>query len=68
MWKNTDKFNTEKNDRTINALGVGYSMNFKNFDLKTSYARGFGGESTPTSEAEFSTNKSKLLAQLMVRF
>ena len=47
---------------------MGYNLNYKNFDLKTTFAHGFGGSSTPVSEAEFSTNKNKLLVQAMIRF
>ena len=61
-------FNTDKNVRSLDAIGVGYTLNFKSFDLKATYAHGFGGESTPMSEAEFSTCKEKFLVQGMVRF
>lgn len=68
IWKNTTTFNIEDNIRNLNALGVGYSLNFQNFDLKTTLAHGFGSESTPTTEADFSTNKNKFLIQGMMRF
>lgn len=68
IWKNTTTFNTEDNIRNLNALGVGYSLNFQNFDLKATLAHGFGSESTPTTEANFSTNKNKFLIQGMMRF
>lgn len=68
VWKNTNIFNTDKNTRTINAVGLGYTLNFKSFDIKATYAHGFGSESTPTSEAEFSTSKNKFLVQGLVRF
>ena len=68
VWKNTTIINTDKNERSLDAIGVGYTMNLKAFDLKATYAHGFGGESTPVSEAEFSTCKDKFLVQGMVRF
>ena len=69
MWRNdSHNFNTEKNTRILNAVGLGYTLNYKLFDLKATYAYGFGGEATPTTEAEFSTNKSKFLVQGMMRF
>ncbi len=68
VWKNTTMINSDKNERSLDAIGLGYTMNFKAFDLKASYAHGFGGESTPVSEAEFSTCKDKFLVQGMVRF
>jgi hemolysin activation/secretion protein len=68
VWKNDTTFNTEDNIRNINAIGIGYSLNYKNFDLKTTLAHGFGSERTPSSEKEFSTNTNKLLVQGMVRF
>lgn len=70
IWKNDKVFNTEDNTRKLNAVGVGYALNYKNFDLKATYAHGFGSkdEKTPVSESEFSTNRNKLLVQGMVRF
>lgn len=68
VWKNEDRFNDEKNDRTINDVGIGYDLNYKNFSFRTTYAYGFGKDSTPQTEAEFSTNKSKILAQAFYRF
>lgn len=68
IWKNTTTFNTEDNIRNLNALGVGYSLNFQNFDLKASIAHGFGSESVPTTEADIFTNKNKFLIQGIVRF
>ncbi len=68
IWKNTSIFNTEDNDRVLNAVGVGYAMNYKSFDLKATFAHGFGGESTPTTEAEISTSTNKFLVQGMYRF
>lgn len=68
VWKNTTVFNTEDNTRNLNAVGVGYTLNYQAFDLKATYAHGFGGESTPTTEAEFSTSKNKFLIQGMMRF
>ena len=68
IWKNTTTFNSEDNIRNLNALGVGYSLNYQKFDLKATFAHGFGNESTPNSEREFFTNKNKFLVQGMMRF
>ena len=68
VWKNTDIFNTDENTRILNAIGLGYSLSYNSFDLKATFAHGFGGESTPTSEADFSTSKNKFLLQGMMRF
>lgn len=68
VWKNANVYNTEDNTRNINAVGIGYGLNYKLCDLRASFAHGFGGDSTPTSEAEFSTNKNKFLVQGMIRF
>lgn len=68
IWKNTTTFNTEDNIRNLNALGVGYSLNYQSFDLKATFAHGFGGESTPTTEADISTSTNKFLVQGMMRF
>lgn len=68
IWINDNKFNDEDNKRNLNAIGLGYDINYKNIDFKTTFAHGFGGESTPKSESEFSTNKNKVLAQGIFRF
>ena len=68
VWKNSTTFNAEDNIRNLNAIGVGYALSYQNFDLKATLAHGFGSESTPTTEAEFSTNKNKFLVQGMMRF
>ena len=68
VWRNDTIFNTEENEREINAYGIGYTLAYKAFDLKATYARGFGNDATPRSEAEFSTDKNKFLFQGMVRF
>lgn len=68
IWKNTTTFNSEDNIRNLSAVGIGYSLSYQNFDLKATFAHGFGSESEPTSEAEFSTNKNKFLVQGMMRF
>ena len=68
IWKNDNRFNSEDNQRNLNAVGLGYDLNYKSLDFRTTFAHGFGGESTPTSEAEFSTNKNKILAQAIMRF
>lgn len=68
VWKNTDIFNTDDNSRTLNALGIGYALNYGLFDLRATFAHGFGSDSTPESEAEFTTSKNKFLIQGMMRF
>jgi hemolysin activation/secretion protein len=68
IWKNTNTFNAERNDRVINAVGIGYSINYRNFDLKATFAHGFGPDATPMTESEFSTSKNKFLIQGIVRF
>jgi hemolysin activation/secretion protein len=68
VWTNTNTFNSEDNTRKLHAVGLGYQANYKNMQFKTTFAHGFGSESTPTSEAEFSTSKNKLLAQVIMSF
>ena len=68
VWKNSTTFNTEDNQRVINAIGIGYTANYSGFDLKATFAHGFGSESTPTIEADISTSTNKLLVQGMYRF
>ncbi|MGD9716226.1 MAG: ShlB/FhaC/HecB family hemolysin secretion/activation protein [Sulfuricurvum sp.] len=68
VWKNDTTFNSDDNIRTLNAVGVGYAMNYGNFDLKATLAHGFGEERRPQSEAEFHTNSNKFLLQGMMRF
>lgn len=68
VWRNSTLFNTEDNTRNLNAIGFGYSLNYQNFDLKATFAHGFGGEATPTTEASFNTSTNKFLLQGMYRF
>lgn len=68
VWKNSNIFNNEDNIRNLNALGIGYTINYKIFSLKTTFAHGFGGENTPTSEAEISISTNKFLLQGMMVF
>ncbi|MBP6468517.1 MAG: ShlB/FhaC/HecB family hemolysin secretion/activation protein [Fusobacteriaceae bacterium] len=68
IWNNTKNFNAEENIRNLNAVGIGYSLNYKKFDLKSTLGHGFGSDSTPRSEAEFSTSKTKFLIQGIMRF
>lgn len=68
VWTNTKIFNNETNTRKLNAIGVGYEASYKDIDFKTSLAHGFGSDSTPTSESEFTTNRNKLLAQMVMKF
>ena len=68
VWRNDTTFNSDDNIRTLNAVGVGYTLNYSSFNLKATYAHGFGDESTPTTEAEFTTSKNKFLIQGMMWF
>lgn len=68
VWKNLQKFNSEDNSRTLNSVGVGYGLSYKNFSLKSSIAYGFGKDSLPESEAEFSTSKVKFLIKGIYQF
>lgn len=68
VWRNSTVFNTEDNIRTLNAIGLGYSLSYQNFDLKATLAHGFGRERMPTTEADFHTNSNKFLVQGMMRF
>jgi hemolysin activation/secretion protein len=68
IWRNDTTFNTDDNIRNLNAVGIGYSMNYQNFDLKATLAHGFGGERKPGTESEFHTHSNKFLVQGMMRF
>ena len=68
VWKNTQVFNTEENIRNLNAVGIGYALNYQSFDMKATLGHGFGADATPTAEAEFSTSQTKFLVQGMMRF
>jgi hemolysin activation/secretion protein len=68
IWRNDTTFNSDDNIRNLNAVGVGYNLNYQNFDLKATFAHGFGSESTPTTEADITTSKNKFLLQGMMRF
>lgn len=66
VWYDEDA-TTDDNERELNSLGLGYSMNHKNFTLKASYAHGFGKDKTPTSEGD-DTGLNRLFIQGIARF
>ncbi len=68
VWKNDTTFNTDDNIRTLSAIGIGYALNYRNFDLKATFAHGFGEERSPSSESEFHTHSNKFLVQGLMRF
>lgn len=69
VWRNTDpSVTTEKNTRTLNAIGIGWNGAYEALEIKVSLAHGFGGERTPTAESQTDTNVNKLLAQGIYRF
>jgi hemolysin activation/secretion protein len=69
VWKNDQPLGlAENNARRLNAAGIGYAMSFDRVDMKASWARGFGSQKTPASEAEFSTSLNKVLIQGTLRF
>lgn len=66
VWFNENKI-TSLNERTLNSVGVGYNMNYKNFTLKASYAHGFGKDRTPVSEGD-DTNLNRFFFLGMAKF
>jgi hemolysin activation/secretion protein len=68
VWRNDTTFNADENIRTLNAIGIGYSLSYQNFDLKATLAHGFGDERSPQTEQQFHTHSNKFLVQGMMRF
>jgi len=66
VWFNENKI-TSVNERTLNSVGVGYDINYKNFSLGATYAHGFGKDKTPTSEGD-DTNLNRFFFQAIARF
>lgn len=65
IWKNTKTWTgLTDNTRRLSDIGLSYNASFENFHFKTSYAHGFGNDSTPVSEE----SKNKFLAQLFWLF
>lgn len=57
------------NDRYLNAIGIGYSLNYKNASLKATYAYGFGNEKDKITTSEGNhTSPNQFLIQGMIRF
>lgn len=66
VWYDEDA-TTSLNERELNSVGLGYSINHKSFTLKATYAHGFGEDKTPTSEGD-DTNLNRLFIQGIARF
>lgn len=65
IWKNTKTWTgLTDNTRRLSDIGLSYNASYENIHFKTSYARGFGNDSTPVSEE----SKNKFLAQLFWLF
>jgi len=65
IWKNTNTWTgLTDNTRRLSDIGLSYNASFENIHFKTSYAHGFGNDSTPVSEE----SKNKFLAQLFWLF
>jgi hemolysin activation/secretion protein len=65
IWKNTNTWTgLTDNTRRLSDIGLSYNASYENIHFKTSYARGFGNDSTPVSEE----SKNKFLAQLFWLF
>lgn len=65
IWKNTNTWTgLTDNTRRLSDIGLSYTASYENIHFKTSYARGFGNDSTPVSEE----SKNKFLAQLFWLF
>jgi hemolysin activation/secretion protein len=68
VWDNKEAVaGVEPESRTLNAVGVGYTLGYKDFSLKASYAHGFGSDKTPTGDGD-DTNLNRAFVQAMVRF
>lgn len=65
VFKNDNTFNTDKNERTLHSVGIGYFASYKNVSLKTTLSHGFGNGSDHKPQSESAGNNgSKLLSQL----
>ena len=68
VWDNKDPLaGEEQESRLLSAGGVGYSLAYKDFSLKASYAHGFGADKTPTGDGT-DTNLNRAFVQAMMRF
>lgn len=57
------------NYRALNAVGVGYRFEVNDkFDFDATFARGFGGDSSPQVQREFSKSKNKLSFKATLKF
>lgn len=58
VWKNTNKWAAlTDNERTLQAVGVGYQANYQDMTLKASFARGTGANANPVAESNAPSNK-----------
>lgn len=65
--KNTNKWSgLTGNERTLQAVGVGYAAQYRDLSVKASFARGIGANAAPTAESNAPSNK--LFVQLIKGF
>ena len=68
VWDNKEPLaGEEQESRFLSAGGIGYSLAYKDFSLKASYAHGFGADKTPTGDGS-DTNLNRAFVQAMMRF
>lgn len=68
VWDNKEVVaGVNPKSRLLSAGGVGYTLSFKDFSLKASYAHGFGADKTPTGDGD-DTNLNRAFVQAMMRF
>lgn len=75
VWQNSNLWSgisqtgyMQDNKRELYDIGFAYGFVFQNLNFNITFAHGFGEESLPTSESEFSTNRTKVLTQILARF
>lgn len=67
VWKNQNKWEgLTHNERTLQAIGVGYQATYNDIALKATIARGMGVDANPASESNAPSNK--LFIQLIKGF
>lgn len=66
VWFNEKNYTGSDNKRELNSLGLGYSIDYNNFSIKTSYARGFGKDKEYNED--INSTPDKFLFQVVGRF
>ncbi len=68
VWNNKETVgNVKVESRELNDIGLGYSLYYGDFSIKSTYAHGFGVDKTPTGDGD-NRNLNRVFIQAIMKF